>query len=66
MAANIPPLKKKKWYAQNFTKDWTEDPELKNWLRQDAKNLEDCYCVCCEVQLKKCKQFNADCSLENC
>ena len=32
MAANIPPLKNKKLYTQNF-KEWLEDPELKDWLR---------------------------------
>ena len=49
----IAATKEKKWYTQNF-KEWleSEDPELKDWLRQDAKNLDACYCVCCEVQLK--------------
>ena len=51
-AANIPPPKKKKWYVQNL-KERLEDPELKDWLRQDAKNLYASYCVCCEVQLNR-------------
>lgn len=51
MADNSTP-KKRKWYSQNFKQSWLEDAELKDWLRQDAKNPDACYCVCCNVQLK--------------
>ena len=55
-AANIPPPKKKKWYIQNL-KEWLEDQELKDWSRQDAKNLYASCCVCCEVQLNKANKL---------
>ena len=51
IVANIPPLKKK-LYTKNFKKELLDDPQLKDWLWQDAKNLDACCCVCCEVQLK--------------
>jgi len=34
-----PPRKKTKvWYAQGFSEAWLQDPELKDWIKQNPKN----------------------------
>ena len=48
MAANNPPLKKKKFYTKNFQ----GVAGGSDWLQQDAKNLDACCCVCCEIKFK--------------
>ena len=47
-----PPRKKTKvWYAQGFSEVWLQDPELKDWIKQNPKNRYEVVCTVCSVTL---------------
>lgn len=43
---------KKKWYLQAFNKAWLKEPDLKDWIVQDAEDSFKCSCRFCKCTFK--------------
>lgn len=55
--SNTPPRKKNKLqYQQSFKNEWLQDPEQKDWIKEDPKDKRSAVCIVCDLKLKNCNK----------